>query len=977
MIHLALRTEHSYGFAAGRLDPILKQIHAPRAGIADRSGTWGHVPWAKACRAAGTVPVFGVELAFVKDMEAREKQVPSWMTLLARNEAGLRRINELTTLATEKFYFIPRLEFSLLKEIPQDIIVLSGSSPDWSQIPKKLRNFYVSLAPTSAANTPERACGLGYKLVASVDNLYPTPDDRSLYEMIAGDGRTSSTSSRHILENWEWESLWPDQVQSFDLAEKLAEGCNVSLPAAELVHPDVKKTLRQFCTDGAKRLGLNVKSGPYAEQLERELKVIAEKQFEDYFFVVADMIQWAKKRMLVGPARGSSCGSLVCYLLGITDIDPLRWGLLFERFIDLNRRDLPDIDIDFQDDRRELVFEYLRGKYGHAQVARLGTVSVFKPKSAINVVAKNLQIPTWEVKDLTDAIIERSTGDARAAFCIADTFAELEVGRRTLEKYPELGLSAKLEGHAHNTGMHAAGILITAKPVTNYCSINEYTGTAMIDKYSAEGLGLLKIDALGLRTLSIVQDVLDQVGTTYEKFREIPLDDSRAFAILNDSRFTGIFQFEGNALQSLSKNMRVENIEDVISLTALARPGPFESGGANEFIKRRTGASKVSYLHPLCEACTRITHGIIVYQEQVMQIAREVGALSWEEVSTLRRAMSKSLGKEYFNQFWEIFWKGAGAKGLTEVEAKKIWDSINTMGSWAFNRSHAVAYGLVSYWCMWLKAHHPLEFAAAVLRNAKDDDQSVKVLRELTLEGYKYKPFDPKLSLKNWSVQEGILVGGLTAIKGVGDKLADTLLRKRESGTAYTAREDRLLREGVTPWDEVFECATRWAHIFREPARYGIASALCTVDTIKQESSGTFVFIAKLVEKNQRDHNEAKLIERRKGSRMSGQTLYLNLVLEDDTGSIPANINRYDYQQYGMPIIEEGKVGDWYLWRGQNRPGFRRVNVERWKKLSGNEEFACQAEKVQKVVSKSTSRSEHDVVKRKPAKRKTKTTKHK
>lgn len=964
MNYLSLHTEHSYQYAVGRLNRILCHIPEDRVAITDRSGTWGHVKWADECKKVGKVPLFGVELAVVPDMELREKQQASWMTFIAHDNTGLRELYELVTLATEKFYYIPRIDYGQLRDVSSHILTLSGPSPDWDRVPKKLKSFFVSLAQTSVANTPERAKALGYKLAATVDNLYPRPEDRNLYEMVTGEGRQSSTLPRHILHEWEWKQEWPEHKGAIDTANKLAKECNATLPFATLIHPKVTKTLRQMCLEGAKRLGLDVKgAGPYRDRMEMELKLIAEKKFEDYFFVVADMVVWAKKRMLVGPARGSSCGSLVCYLLSITDIDPLPHDLLFERFIDINRKDLPDVDIDFQMDRRELVFDYVKEKYGKENVARLGTVNVFKPKSAISLVSKQLDLPSWEVQDLKDAIVERSSGDARAAFCIADTFEQLEIGRTTLAKYPELGLSAELEAHASHTGMHAAGIVITADPVTNFCAINENTQTAMIDKHDAETLGLLKIDALGLRTLSIVQDTLDQIGMTYEEFRLIPKDDPRAFALLNEKKYVGIFQFEGYALQSLAANMRIEELEDVISLTALARPGPFESGAANEFIKRRAGQSKVTYLHPLCKDITKVSHGVVVYQEQVMQIARTVGALSWEDVSTLRKAMSKSFGKEYFNQFWDKFWEGAKTKMSVE-EARKIWDSINSMGSWAFNRSHAVAYGTVSYWCLWLKAHRPLEFAAAILRNAKDDDQSVKVLRELSLEGYKYRPYDRHLSAANWSVQNGVLVGGLMAIKGVGAKLAETILRKREAGTPFSPREEKLLSAGVTPWDQVFECAERWGHIIRSPLKYGIESRIVTTDTITQDSNGEFVFIAKLREKNLRDHNELKLVDRRKGKRMTGPTAYLNLVLEDDTGSIMANISRWDYARYGLPIIEEGKIDEWYLWKGSNRAGFRRVNIQRWKKLSGNQEFMPGEKKSKKDVDCSSKKDHRSAVDR-------------
>jgi len=448
----------------------------------------------------------------------------------------------------------------------------------------------------------------------------------------------------------------------------------------------------------------------------------------------------------------------------------------------------------------------------------------------------------------------------------------------------------------------------------------------------------------------VLQATLDQVGWDRDKLQAHPLDDKKAFRLINEGKFAGIFQYEGYVLQSLCGQMTVDNIEDIIVITALARPGPLDSGGANEFIARRTGKKKTEYLHPLVENCTKVTYGVVVYQEQVMAIAREVGLLSWEDTSELRKAMSKSLGQEFFDKYWERFKVGANKRNINDEDARRLWENINTMGSWAFNRSHAVAYGMMSYWCLVLKANFPLEFAAACLQNAKDDEQSVKILRELVVEGYKYKPFCPVKSVENWSVQDGQLIGGLTAIKGIGEKLAANILRKRSEGKDLTPREVRLLAEGKTPWDEVFECATLWGHVIKKPRAYGIESQLSTVSEINESSDGTFVVIAKISSKDLRDHNEEKALAKRDGQRIEGQALYLNMILEDDTGTINAGVNRYKYLDIGVPLLEDGKIGDWYIWKGKNSAGFRKLRIFRYRKLTGNQEYA-KAKKVKKVVA--------------------------
>jgi DNA polymerase III alpha subunit len=612
----------------------------------------------------------------------------------------------------------------------------------------------------------------------------------------------------------------------------------------------------------------------------------------------------------------------------------LQYDLLFERFIDVNRSDLPDIDIDFQDDRREMVFDYLRNKYGDEKVAHLGTVSRYKAKSTIGEVAKELGIPAWEVNDLKGAIIERSSGDARAAMCIMDTFNDLEIGKKVLEKYPQMKIAADMEYHARHNGVHAAGIIVTEEPVSHYCSVSAQTGAAQIDKKDAEDLNLLKIDALGLRTLSVIQDILDQVGWEREKLLKYPLEDKQAFKILNDEKYAGIFQFEGYALQSVTRQMKINSFEDYASITSLARPGPLQSGGTTQFIKRHTGADPVTFLHPMTEATTKITNGIVIYQEQVMVICREMGKLTWEEINQLRRAMSKSLGEEFFDRYWMRFKAGAEENNIKEEDARKVWEHINTMGSMAFNRSHAVSYALISYWCCVLKSKFPLEFAAACLRNVKDDEQAVKLLREVVREGLTYKPFDKFKSLENWSVQDGKLIGGLIGIKGIGPKMAEDIINRRKLSQPLTPRQNTLLDNGETPYDDIFECERRFGHMKKDPSAHKIQSDITDITDLDADKPGEFVFFGKLKEKNLRDMNETVNLAKRGGRKVDRNNLWLNMTFEDDTGPIICTIDRFRYNKLGKPIVEEGRIGDWYLIKGTIKKGFRKIYLDKWRKLA-------------------------------------------
>ena len=937
MINVRLRSEYSFRKAFGPIHKVVETTEGDVMGISD-SGTWGHVAFSKACKKAGKKPLFGVEIPIVEDATERSKQPTNEMTFIAKNNDGLRELYQLVTKSTDKdhFYYHPRLSYEHLFDISKNIIILTGTHPILGLLPlAKKDDMYFEINPMTTKNNFKWAKEKGFNFVATSDNYYPKPEDKKAYEVLVGRNRQDRTAPMHILNEWEWKDALPWAPQeAIDMTYKIALDCNVDLPTAQMISFHSDKTLRQMCVEGAKPRGIDLSDPVYKARLDRELKLIADKDFEDYFYVIADMINYAKEHMLVGPARGSSAGSLVCYLIGITDIDPIEHDLLFERFIDITRADLPDIDIDFQDDRREMVFEYIRQKYGAEKVAHLGTVSRYKAKSTISEVAKELGIPAWEVNDLKGAIIERSGGDSRAAFCILDTFNDLDIGKQILEKYPQMRVAADMENHARHNGVHAAGIIITEDPVSLYCSVSGQTGAAQIDKKDAEDLNLLKIDALGLRTLSVLQDVLDQIGWSREKLLKHPLDDEKAFELLNDEKYAGIFQFEGYALQSLTRQMKVHNFEDIASITALARPGPLNSGGTTQYIKRKIGEKPVEYLHPMTEDITKVTYGVVVYQEQVMNIARDVGKLSWEDVSQLRKAMSKSLGEEFFDGYWQKFKVGAIENGIDEDQAQTIWKNINTMGSWAFNRSHAIAYGLVSYWCCVLKSRFPLEFAAACLRNVKDDDQGVRLLREVSKEGLGYKSYDKYRSGMNWSVQNGELIGGLIGIKGVGPKMAEDIINRRELKQPLTPRQEKLLDNGETPYDDIFECERRFGHMKADPLAHNIKTPIIEIQDLEADNPGTYVFFGKLKEKNLRDMNEAVNLAKRGGRKVDSNNLWLNMTFEDDTGPIISTVDRFKYNKLGKPIVEDGKIGDWYLIKGYLKQGFRKIYVEKWRKLS-------------------------------------------
>lgn len=957
MINLRVRTEYSFRFAYGKIKEVIAQ-QGEYATITDRFNTFGHVPFVQECKKQGKKPILGVELAFVENASSKVRQTPYFVTLLARNAAGLSEIYALVSKSTKQKYYFNRLSYSELEEISENIIVIIFDSILQKYLPKDAtRDFYYGVTPlTSYLDFKKNTLNF----ISTSDNLYDNQKSKELYEIILGNGKFEDrTELSHILneEEWRQEVKFLDEEDkdlSIILAKQLAKTIeNFDFTQAELPLAKETKSLWELCCEGAEKRGEaspahgKLQNPIYVERLEYEINLIKEKKFENYFYLVYDMVNFAKKHMLVGPARGSSAGSLVCYWLGITDVDPIKHGLIFERFIDVNRADLPDIDIDFQDTKREMLLVYLKEKYGDDCVAKLGTISEYKPKSILTELSKVLDIPVWEIKDLKDAIIERSGGDSRASNCLEDTFNEMDIGKEFIKKYPKLKYSQYIEGHARHYGQHAAAIVVADKSLDHYCALDYSVDGCQLNKIDAESVNLLKMDCLGLRTLSVIQDCLDLIKKDREWIVNYPLDDKKAFDVINSRKFYGIFQFEGNALISVSKQIEIKEFEDISAITALARPGPLISGGTTAYVKAKNN-NEPNYL-PFCEKYTKDTFGIIIYQEQVMNIAREIGNLSWKDTSDLRKAMSKSLGKEFFDKYYEKFEIGAMTiEGMTKENALLIWNNINTMGSWAFNKSHSIAYGMISYWCMVLKAHWPLEFALATLQNAKDSGQVVQILKELVNEGYEYKSFDVKLSDIGWSIKEGKLIGGFTNIKGIGMKKAEKLIEKRESGKDLTVSEKKSLFNAETPYDNLFEFRTNFSDFYENWDLFMREKPLYIKDISDKRQEVRF--IAKTVSINLRDANETVMLKRRNGDLITdGKVKFLDLKLADDTDVINARINRELYAKFGNEIVNRDKLGSHYLVCGKSLDGFRYVIINNIKKITEEEikqKFAKNNEKV-------------------------------
>lgn len=922
MIQLKIRTEYSFGQTFAKISTVvqrLKDIGCTSAAIVDNN-TWGHVKFYKACNAAGIKPILGVECCVSDDDSFTPR-----MWFLAKNKAGLNELykaisssyKQLVNARTGK---VNRLYRADVESLSSDILIFAGDIVDGEWLNSV--GAILDLSPSSFILNKKKeqiARQYGLKIVSVSDNYYCYPGDKETFELI---GKTSSkTTSQWILE----------ALENQETAQIISESCEqYELSKAPTIYAD--GDLEKLCRDGIAYRGMSETwTEEYETRLNYELDLIRNKKYESYFIIVSDMVVYAKSLMLVGPSRGSSAGSLVCYLTRITEIDPIPPGLYFERFIDITRFDLPDIDIDFPDDKRHLVFEYMANKYGFDNTAHIGTVSRYKPKSALIAVCKSLNISPKATIGVKIAMVERSSADARASNCLEDTFKTTEAGKIFSKLYPEALKSMEIEGHASHTGVHAAGLLICNDNINNYCVVDN-NGIAHIEKYDAEYLNLLKIDVLGLRTLSILSDAAPDVD-----FYNLKFDDLEVYKIFNEQRLSNIFQFEGVAMRSVSEFMRESYscLSDIDAVTALARPGPFGGGVTWKWLDRRFG-KPYKALHPLVYKHMEDSYGLPIYQEHTISIVRHIGKFDWPDVNAVRKGMSKSLGEEFFHQFRERFIQGATEQGIDEKEAADIWLLISSMGSWQMNKSHTYSYATISYWCAWVKAHRPLEFAAANLRNAKYDGSAVALLREMYNEGIYHVPFDLNLSEVNWSIKDGKLIGGFINLKGIGESKAAKLVEARNAGK-LTAKQLETIEKAENIFDDIFPIKTAYGHLYDDPKGNNIdIDKIHLIKDIKEGMSHGMdvVFIGELVHKNPRHANEENEIKKRDGKVETGQLLFIDVRLEDDTSMINGRIGRKDYLRIGVEFSEKVPIGSKLLIRCKMFNGIRFAFITKWKVLN-------------------------------------------
>ena len=908
MIHLDAKTDYSFMRGFGSPEQWLAratEIEATAFGVADYCSTWGHAAFREKFAGSKTKLLYGVQLPVVTTLDKDPRH--GLVTVIAKHKGtGLSDLYQLVGKAHEQSYYRPRVTWKQLRELKGvcEVIINDAFLSDYDEI-VKMKGAYIAARPRKDQMLTYVREGV-LPVVATASPVYPSIAERPAFELvqaISGNARQgeAAAGNLHMLRRSEYEAVMKSlgveaKEEWFELAKKIADNCKSELTPAVPVH--LEGDLEQLARQGARKLGVSLK-GPYKERLARELSVIKEKKFESYFLFVHSLVGWAKSHMLVGPGRGSAGGSLLCYLLGITAVDPIKHGTLFERFIDITRPDWPDIDIDFPDARRELVFDYLRDTYGREYVARLGTISEFGGKSALNDTAKATGVPI----ELAREIGKYTEGPAQQTFSLAKTFAMVD--EKLMAKAEPLRIAEKIEGHPRHHGVHAAGVVVNNTRITCHGSVDK-AGVIAMDMKQAEKLGMIKVDVLGLKTLSVIQDVCDQIGMDAERLYALDLHDVEVYeGIFSKDRVTGVFQFEGPAVRNLMKQVPVDQFEDLCALTSLARPGPLMGGAADAWVKRRRGEEEWDYLHPSMEKHTRDTFGTIIYQEQAMGIVRDLGGFSEPEVNGFRRAVGKK-DPEKLASYRTKFVENCGKLFEDEEKANELWDTMCEFGSYAFNRSHAVAYSMISYITAWLKHKHGLEFALAQLRCAADEDHSKQLLRELAEEGHKVVPFDPANSLATWSIHDGRLLGGFDSVKGVGAKTAKTLLAAREAdpenwlSKLTASQRDRITRPGNTPWHSLSYFAENYGDLYKGESVVRIRDI--------PPAKGTYEFLGKISKVVKRDLNDAAGLAKRDGRVEKKNTYFINVFVADDTDEVGMTINRWKSPTFEW-LLEENLEG--------------------------------------------------------------------
>jgi len=824
-VHLHAHSQYSIGDAYGNADDIAEAVwrkgftaHA----ITDHGTLAGTLYLQKALRKRGIKPILGIE-AYV--VENDKKEHSQHAVLLVKNEKGWKTLLHLHNSAVRNnFYRKPKIFLRELLENHEGLIltsacvngIVNSKIEDFEKAKERVKllkeafgdDFYLEVMPhEKVPNQIEYnkrnlmlAEEFNIKVIITCDVHYPEKEDKKVHDAVKAIalrkkyGEAGYSGNTFYLMTYKeirehLKKHMPFMVEKLD--EMFANTLEISKKCNFFIKPLIGNTLpkifdnenekiRELAYLGLKKIKKD-KDKKYVKQLEFELKRIIEKDYSRYFLVVKDYIDWCKQNnIMIGPGRGSVGASLLAYCLGITQVDPIKYDLMFDRFISPIRKDFPDIDMDFEDSKRKKLFDYLTSRYGEKNIAGIVTYSTWRGKGSLRDIGRIFNFPFKEIDKLCSLVITRSGGDARADYCLEDTFSEFEQGKKFKKEHPEESeIAIRLESRVRHRGVHAAGKIICNQSLDHYVPIAKVHDVIVAEweKELIEEIGLIKFDILGLKTLTIIKETIDKINN----FPGLPttFDDSKVFdSVFKNGNTLGVFQFETVGLQKLSKQLAIDNFEMLYNATTLYRPGPLHSGQTADFVLRHLKKKDWVFDHPLLEPLTKETYGLILYQEQVMKIMHDLGGFSWATSESARKIMSKSKGKKEFEKMRNEFILNANREhNIPKSESGKIFDVVSTFGSYGFNKTHAVEYSIISYWTAWLKTYYPTEFFATLLSHEGDGKKCKDYIRDAKRLGIKVELPEINYSGVGHKVLRDRIFLGFDSIKGIGKSIAKKITK--------------------------------------------------------------------------------------------------------------------------------------------------------------------------------------------------------
>jgi len=848
-VHLHVHSEYSLLDGAIKIHDLVQKAHEYKMSaiaLTDHGNMFGAIEFYQQAYSVGVKPIIGAEI-YIAPKDRKDKTPKRGLAeasyhgiLLVKNETGYRNLIKLVSIGyLEGFYYKPRVDKEVLTQYHEGLIFLSGcvkgeipilcKKQRYDEVKKKIlefqkifgvENFYLELSDHNLEEEKQiNECliqaskELGIPVVATNDVHYLNQGDAESHDILLciqtnktvedKDRLKFSSDQFYFKSPQEMAALFSYIPEAISNTIEIAKKCNLELDFGHLhlPHYDVEKGydlegyLRKLCYEGAQNK-YKVITTQIKERLEYELNIIIQMRYTEYFLIIWDLIHYAKsKHIPVGPGRGSAAGSLVSYVLNITDIDPLKYNLLFERFLNPERVSMPDIDIDFCYERRDEIIEYVSTKYGKDHVAQIITFGTMMAKAAIRDVGRALNIPYSEVDRIAKLIPNELNITLNSVLEKVPEFKELY--ESNVGKTRELiNTAVKLEGLIRHASTHAAGVVISREPLTNivplYKDPKTEGVTTQYEMNSIEAIGLLKMDFLGLRTLTLIDDVIKNIERTKNikiKIEEIPLNDKPTYKLLSEGATIGTFQLESSGMRELTRKLKPDTFEDLIALVALYRPGPLNSGMVDEFIKNKH-SGKIRDIHPSLRSILKETYGVIVYQEQVMQIASSLGGFTLAQADELRRAMSKKIPEKMENMR-KLFIDGAYKNGLSKEVANGIFELMAKFAEYGFNKSHSAAYALIAYRTAYLKAHYPIEFMAGLLTSELGDTDKISFyIAECRKMGIQVLPPDINESYSDFTVVKDTIRFGLNGIKNVGTTAINSIINSREAKGKFTSLYD-------------------------------------------------------------------------------------------------------------------------------------------------------------------------------------------